>query len=204
MKWKLGLISCRYNSFILRINYQCNKIFYFDSKGPINTDKTLDILKDMQKKAPRLKIINMTTNQGKGMGLTMGAMAAKGEYLVCIDADALLDTKAVKYFMWHFLFVLKSWKYLIGGFSFSNWRVATSMQLRSNIYTINCWLVYSLISFNYRTFFTKTCHYNQVYFYNVRSYCSNSDTSSIFSPKASLNSLFQITVLLQKKKLNHI
>jgi len=45
----------------------------------------------------------MKTNQGKGMGLTMGAMAAKSEYLVCIDADALLDAKAIKYFMWHFL-----------------------------------------------------------------------------------------------------
>ncbi|MBN1870746.1 MAG: poly-beta-1,6 N-acetyl-D-glucosamine synthase [Candidatus Omnitrophica bacterium] len=68
-----------------------------------STDKTLDILKEMQKTMPQLRVVNMTTNQGKGMGLTMGAMAANGEYLVCIDADALLDAKAIKYFMWHFL-----------------------------------------------------------------------------------------------------
>ncbi|MCK5083387.1 MAG: poly-beta-1,6 N-acetyl-D-glucosamine synthase [Candidatus Omnitrophica bacterium] len=68
-----------------------------------STDKTLDILKALQRSQSNLRVINMTTNQGKGMGLTMGAMAAKAEYLVCIDADALLDVKAIKYFMWHFL-----------------------------------------------------------------------------------------------------
>ena len=68
-----------------------------------STDKSLDILKALQRSQSNLRVINMTTNQGKGMGLTMGAMAAKAEYLVCIDADALLDVKAIKYFMWHFL-----------------------------------------------------------------------------------------------------
>ena len=68
-----------------------------------SSDKTPEILKEMQKTQPNLRVIHMTTNQGKGMGLTMGAMAAKGEYLVCIDADALLDAAAIKYFMWHFL-----------------------------------------------------------------------------------------------------
>jgi len=68
-----------------------------------STDKTLDLLKSMQKSFSNLRVISMKTNQGKGMGLTMGAMAAKSEYLVCIDADALLDAKAIKYFMWHFL-----------------------------------------------------------------------------------------------------
>ncbi len=66
-------------------------------------DKTLDVLRSLQKKNPRLRIVNMTTNQGKGMGLTMASLVAKGEYLVCIDADALLDKNALRYFMWHFL-----------------------------------------------------------------------------------------------------
>jgi len=68
-----------------------------------STDNTLNILRGMKKAWPNLRVINMTENKGKGVGLTMGAMAAKGEYLVCIDADALLDAKAIKYFMWHFL-----------------------------------------------------------------------------------------------------
>jgi len=68
-----------------------------------STDKTLKILEKLRKSNDKLRIVNMTSNQGKGMGLSMGAMAAKGEYLVCIDADALLDAKAIKHFMWHFL-----------------------------------------------------------------------------------------------------
>ena len=68
-----------------------------------STDNTLKILKKLQKKMPNLRILNMSSNQGKGMGLTMGAMAAKSEYLICIDADALLDDRAIRYFMWHFL-----------------------------------------------------------------------------------------------------
>jgi biofilm PGA synthesis N-glycosyltransferase PgaC len=32
----------------------------------------------------------------------MGALASQGEYLVCIDADALLDPQAVRRFVWHF------------------------------------------------------------------------------------------------------
>ena len=68
-----------------------------------STDKTLHLLKGLQRTRPHMRVINMTTNQGKGMGLTMASMAAKGEYLVCIDADALLDAKAIKFFMWHFL-----------------------------------------------------------------------------------------------------
>ena len=68
-----------------------------------STDNTPKILKDLQKQTPNLRVLNMSTNQGKGMGLTMGAMAAKSEYLICIDADALLDDKAIRHFMWHFL-----------------------------------------------------------------------------------------------------
>lgn len=68
-----------------------------------STDGTLNILKRLQKTNPKLRIVTMRTNQGKGMGLCMGAMCAKSEYLVCIDADALLDAKATKYFLWHLL-----------------------------------------------------------------------------------------------------
>ncbi len=66
-------------------------------------DDTLKILLELEKTNSRLRVVQLATNQGKGMALTMGAIASKGEYLVCIDADALLDPAAVKYFLWHFL-----------------------------------------------------------------------------------------------------
>lgn len=65
-------------------------------------DKTLEILQDIQKTNPNLRIVTMASNQGKGTGLIVGTLAAKGEYIIAIDADALLDHKAAKYFMWHF------------------------------------------------------------------------------------------------------
>ncbi len=68
-----------------------------------STDRTLEVLRQLQAQTPRLRIVAMTTNQGKGMGLTMAAMTARGEYLVCVDADTLLDEHAIEYMMWHFL-----------------------------------------------------------------------------------------------------
>ncbi|MCR4336658.1 MAG: poly-beta-1,6-N-acetyl-D-glucosamine synthase [Candidatus Omnitrophica bacterium] len=68
-----------------------------------STDKTVEILRSLVKENPRLRMVSLTSNRGKGTALTMGAMASRGEYLVCIDADALLDPKAIRYFLWHFL-----------------------------------------------------------------------------------------------------
>ncbi len=45
----------------------------------------------------RLRVIHLAQNQGKAMALRMGAMAARGEYLVCIDGDALLAPDAANY-----------------------------------------------------------------------------------------------------------
>ncbi len=65
-------------------------------------DKTGEILMNLQKEFSNLRVITLKSNQGKGTGLTMAAMVSKGEFLVGIDADALLDPDAVKWIMWHF------------------------------------------------------------------------------------------------------
>ena len=66
-------------------------------------DRTGEILRDLQKEFGNLRVITLKSNQGKGTGLTMAAMASKGEFLVGIDADALLDPSAVKWILWHFV-----------------------------------------------------------------------------------------------------
>ena len=66
-------------------------------------DETLKILRELENANPRLRIVELATNQGKGTALNMGALVARGEYLICIDADALLDPRATQYFIWHFL-----------------------------------------------------------------------------------------------------
>lgn len=67
-----------------------------------STDRTGEILRELQKEFPRLRVITLKSNQGKGTGLNMAAMASKGEFIVGIDADALLDKDAIRWFMWHF------------------------------------------------------------------------------------------------------
>ena len=54
-------------------------------------DSTGSLLDDLQSRYDRLRVIHLAKNQGKAMGLRMGALAARGEILVCIDGDALLD-----------------------------------------------------------------------------------------------------------------
>jgi poly-beta-1,6-N-acetyl-D-glucosamine synthase len=67
-----------------------------------STDRTGEILKSLKSSTPNLRIVTLRQNQGKGTGLTMAALHARGEILVCIDADALLDKDAIRWFCWHF------------------------------------------------------------------------------------------------------
>ncbi len=67
-----------------------------------SSDRTCEILRRLQGEIPNLRVIKLKSNQGKGTGLNMAALHSRGEYLVCIDADALLDKDAIRWFMWHF------------------------------------------------------------------------------------------------------
>ncbi|MEO6960127.1 MAG: poly-beta-1,6-N-acetyl-D-glucosamine synthase, partial [Burkholderiaceae bacterium] len=62
-----------------------------------STDRTAAIFDRLAAQHAHLKVIHLAQNQGKAMALRMGAMAARSEYLVCIDGDALLDPDAVIY-----------------------------------------------------------------------------------------------------------
>ncbi|WP_024888760.1 poly-beta-1,6-N-acetyl-D-glucosamine synthase [Luteimonas huabeiensis] len=50
---------------------------------------------------PRLRVIHLSRNLGKANALRMGALAARSEYLVCIDGDAMLETHALHWMVWH-------------------------------------------------------------------------------------------------------
>ncbi len=66
-----------------------------------STDNTAQILDELTERHDKLRVIHFATNQGKAMGLRMGAMASENEYLVCIDGDAILHPAAVQWLMWH-------------------------------------------------------------------------------------------------------
>jgi poly-beta-1,6-N-acetyl-D-glucosamine synthase len=66
-------------------------------------DSTLDKMIELQQKFPEsnIRIVNLKTNQGKGAGMTIAAKVARYEYLLGIDADAVLDKWAPQYLLWH-------------------------------------------------------------------------------------------------------
>lgn len=52
-----------------------------------STDTTLSILRGLETKIPRLRIISIPSNKGKGFALRSGFAEAVGEYLAFTDAD---------------------------------------------------------------------------------------------------------------------
>jgi biofilm PGA synthesis N-glycosyltransferase PgaC len=66
-------------------------------------DDTGEILDELVEQYPRLRVLHLASNQGKAMGLRMGALASPNEYLICIDGDALLDRNATAWMMHHLL-----------------------------------------------------------------------------------------------------
>lgn len=62
-----------------------------------STDNTRALFDRLSSEHDRLRIIHLVHNQGKAMALRMGALAARSEYIVCIDGDALLAPDAVRY-----------------------------------------------------------------------------------------------------------
>jgi biofilm PGA synthesis N-glycosyltransferase PgaC len=65
-------------------------------------DRTAEILDELAALNPRLRVVHLTANQGKAMALRAGAIAAKHEFLICIDGDAMLHPKATAWMMLHF------------------------------------------------------------------------------------------------------
>jgi poly-beta-1,6-N-acetyl-D-glucosamine synthase len=66
-----------------------------------SSDNTGEILDELAARHDKLRVIHFASNQGKAMGLRMGAMASQNEYLVCIDGDAILHPAGVQWLMWH-------------------------------------------------------------------------------------------------------
>ncbi len=68
-----------------------------------SSDNTGEILDQLSERCPHLRVLHLSTNQGKAMALRAATLVAKGEFLVCIDGDAILDKHAVSWIMFHFM-----------------------------------------------------------------------------------------------------
>lgn len=68
-----------------------------------STDDTPKILHELTKQIANLKVITLTDNYGKAMALNAGVLATDAEYIMCIDADAILDKDALFWMLQHFI-----------------------------------------------------------------------------------------------------
>jgi len=68
-----------------------------------STDKTGEILDQLTLQHARLRIVTLESNYGKAMALRAGALASRAEFLMCVDADALLAKDALLWMIPHFL-----------------------------------------------------------------------------------------------------
>ena len=64
-------------------------------------DDTAEKLNALALQYPLLRVVHLDRNLGKANAMRMGALAARSEYLVCIDGDALLDEYATHWMVWH-------------------------------------------------------------------------------------------------------
>ena len=62
-----------------------------------SADDTAEVLEQLAREQSRLRVIHLAENQGKAVALKAGAAAARGDLLVCIDGDALLDRDTAAY-----------------------------------------------------------------------------------------------------------
>lgn len=67
-----------------------------------STDDTGKVLERLAHRDQRVRVVHFPVNQGKAVSLNAAALLARGEYLVCIDGDALLDPHAIAWLMTHF------------------------------------------------------------------------------------------------------
>jgi biofilm PGA synthesis N-glycosyltransferase PgaC len=65
-------------------------------------DRTGAILDELVESYPKLRVVHQAKNQGKAVGLNTAALIAKGEFLLCIDGDAVVDRNAIPWMLAHF------------------------------------------------------------------------------------------------------
>jgi biofilm PGA synthesis N-glycosyltransferase PgaC len=60
-----------------------------------STDRTAELIDRMALERPRIRAVHLEQNQGKAAAMRTATLMTEAEYLVCIDADALLHRHAV-------------------------------------------------------------------------------------------------------------
>ncbi len=86
--------------YLLNLDYPDYEIILIDDGSD---DSTASIIKSLCSTHPQVRAVYVKDNSGKAEALNVGSLVAKGELLLTIDADALLEPSVMKWLAWHFV-----------------------------------------------------------------------------------------------------
>jgi hyaluronan synthase len=67
-----------------------------------STDATLRVMRQVQATYPQLEIVPFSRNRGKRYGMATGVLRARGEILIFIDSDSVVEADSVRRLVRHF------------------------------------------------------------------------------------------------------
>jgi len=85
---------------LMKSKYSNFEVIAINDGSRDNTGKILD---ELVHQYPKLRVAHLVENQGKSTALNAGLFMARGDLLVCIDGDALLDPHAIHWLVFRFL-----------------------------------------------------------------------------------------------------
>ena len=68
-----------------------------------STDGMEAVVRELVEEHPQVRLLNLTVNQGKAEALNYGFLMSKGEVIVTVDADCMLDPHSLHWMAWHFV-----------------------------------------------------------------------------------------------------
>jgi poly-beta-1,6-N-acetyl-D-glucosamine synthase len=85
---------------LLMLDYPAYEVIAVDDGS---TDSTAQVIRSLCRQHANVRAVYLKENQGKAAALNIGTLAAKGELLMTMDADALLSPDALRWIAWHFV-----------------------------------------------------------------------------------------------------
>jgi len=86
-------------SHLLELDYPDYEIIFIDDGS---ADSTAVRIHELCEKHEKVRGVYIKQNQGKASALNAGCIAARGELILSIDADALLEKNSLRWMAWHF------------------------------------------------------------------------------------------------------